>query len=358
MGTSLIKNATIWNGEAFLHADILIVDGVVAEIKKDISFSAEFVFDAGGRIVSAGLVDAHMHMRGISCKEHGTPIEASCFPFGVTTAVDAGASNENGDKEYLEQFMVKSRVFVPVTFGNNKPDFKKIKDVLLNKYQDKVVGLKVCFDTTIHDVQTIEPLKEVSEFAREYNLKIMVHSSNSPVPMMDIVEALGKGDILTHAYHGGKNNALEDNFECLRLAKTKGVYVDTGMAGYVHTDFAVYKSAILNGVTPDIISTDLTRLSAFKRGGRYGMTMCMSIAKSFGMDEKEIFKAVTSTPSKALGMEKESGILKIGTPADVAVLEYGYEPFDMTDKSGNRIFGERGYRCVLTIANGEVVYRA
>ena len=87
------------------------------------------------------------------------------------------------------------------------------------------------------------------------------------------------------------------------------------------------------------------------------MTMCMSIAKTLGMSEEEIFRAVTSSPAKALGKENEWGCLTVGGCADIAVFDYIGEGFDMTDKSGNHIESKSGYRCVLTVADGEVVYK-
>ena len=356
MGRCLIKNGKVFNGGEFLYADVLTNDDKIIAISKDITDKADFVYDAGGKIVSAGLVDVHMHMRGISSYAYGTQVEASCFPFGVTAAADAAAVN--GNKEMLDFLMVKNRVFVPVGFKNNKPNFDNIKSSLLKKYGDKAIGIKVCFDTEQYNVRTIEPLQEVCDFAKKHGFKVLVHSSNSPVSMYDMAKTLNKGDILTHAFHGGKNNASEDEFECLKLAKARGVFIDVGMAGFVHTNFAIYKLAIKKGVLPDIIGTDITRLSAFRRGGRYGMTMCMSISKAFGMSEIEIFKAVTTTPARALGMRDECGVLEVGRKADISVFDYSIEPFEMTDKEGNHTEGEKGYKCVLTLADGEIVYRA
>ena len=87
------------------------------------------------------------------------------------------------------------------------------------------------------------------------------------------------------------------------------------------------------------------------------MTMCMNIAKTLGMREEDIFRAVTSNPAKALGKESEWGSLAIGHTADIAVFEHTDEGFDLTDKAGNHIESDRGYRCVMTVADGEVVYR-
>ena len=185
----------------------------------------------------------------------------------------------------------------------------------------------------------------------------MVHCANSPTKMADILQTLGTGDILTHAFHGGAQNAAEDGFESMRAAQARGVIVDVGFAGHVHTDFAILQHALQSGIVPDLISTDITCFSAYKRGGRYGMTMCMNIARTLGMQEEDIFRAVTSNPAKALGKESEWGYLRVGHIADIAVLDYTDEGFDLTDKAGNHIGSQKGYRCVLTVSDGQVVYR-
>ena len=87
------------------------------------------------------------------------------------------------------------------------------------------------------------------------------------------------------------------------------------------------------------------------------MTMCMSIALDAGMKEEDIFKAVTSSPAKVLGKENEWGYLKEGRIADIAVFDYTNEPYSLTDNEGNHIENDLGYRCILTISNGQIVYR-
>ena len=56
-------------------------------------------------------------------------------------------------------------------------------------------------------------------------------------------------------------------------------------------------------------------------------------------------------------MENEWGHLRVGRCAGLAVFDYTNEGFDLTDKAGNHIESENGYRCVLTVADGELVYR-
>ena len=353
MSKILIKNGKVWDGERFYFADILTENEKICKIADSIDECADFEYDASGRIVSAGLVDAHMHMRGIN-KYFGIHAEMSSIPFGVTAAADA--CGVLGDKALLDSFMLKNVIFVPVEFRNNKAYFESVEK-MLEKYGEKAVGIKVYFDTQISEVKDVKPLCEVVKYADEKNLIVMVHCSNSPVPMSELLSVLRKGDILTHAYHGGTNNAGEDGFECIKTAKKRGVIIDAGFAGNVHVDFKVFGDAVCCDAAPDVISTDITRFSAYKRGGRYGMTMCMSVARHFGMNEEDIFRSVTSNPAKALGKENEWGYLKVDRCADISVLEYTNEGFYLCNKNGNEISSGKGYRCIMTVVDGEIVYK-
>lgn len=350
----LIKNGRVWNGELFSQKDILIEGAIIKEVADHISCDDAFQYDATGKIVTPGLVDIHMHMRGISPDRFGMQAEMACFPFGVTAANDAWG--EQGDKKLLDTFMIKNTVFVIVDIVNNHACFENA-DRMLEKYGTKAIGIKVCFDKSNAQVEDITPLKEACDYATEKNLKVMVHCSDSPVAMQEIIKVLRSGDILTHAFHGRGNHAMQDDFECLLIARERGIYIDVGMAADVHTNFDIFSAAIKNHIVPDIISTDLTKNSCYKRGGRYGIAMCMSVAKHLGMTEEDIFCAVTTAPAKALNKAAEWGWLKEGRTADIAVFDYTNEVFDLTDNTGTNIKSEKGYKCVLTISDGEVVYR-
>lgn len=354
MGKILIKNGRVWDGERFFVADLLTVGRLISKIQDNISDSADFVFDATGKTVSAGLVDAHTHLKGISTDSFGINAEAVCFPFGVTAAADAAA--ELGNADTLKQIGVKTLVYAATEIKNNKAYFENTLKYL-EAFGDNAVGVKVYFDETGGQVRDIAPLKEICDFAFDRELKVMVHCSNSPTGMGEILDCLTCGDTLTHAFHGEPNTSAKDGFKAVKEAQKRGVMIDVGFAGHVHTDFSVLKSAINSGVVADIISTDITRLSAFKRGGRYGLTMCMSIAKDLGLSEEKVFRAVTSNPAKALGKYNEWGSLREGGIADICVIDYGEETYCLTDKAGNTVKNTKGYRCVLTISDGEVVYR-
>lgn len=346
----LIKNGTVWTKNGYEKNDVLFEGTTVKKIEKNIESDTIRVFDAENMLVLPGLIDTHMHMKNVTIDQFGVDASAACFPHGVTCAAEASACFN--DEAFLNTFSVKNVVFVGGKYENNSFSLKNFD---YKKYGKKAIGLKIFYDTNAYDIKDVSPLKDICKIARDNNLKVMVHSTGTPVPMMEIVETLNKGDILSHAFHGGKNNSSEDNFECLKYAKEKGVIVDVGFAGYVHTDFSVLRKAIEMGVFPDTIGTDITRSSAFIRSGRYGMNFCMSILKTLGMPEEEIFKAATVNSAKALGKEGIWGELKEGS-TDACVLSYTDKPFEITDRCLNTVKDTKSYRCNLTVVNGDAVY--
>lgn len=355
MGNILIKNGRVWDGNRFFYADVLTQDQTIAKIAKNLEPEKNtYVFDATGMTVSAGLVDCHIHMLGPEPDRYGISADLSTIPFGVTAAADAGGAHAN--RELVQNHLVKNVTFVKVLIKDNQVDFT-VTEEKIRLYGDEIIGIKVYFDNASGNVLDITPLREACAYAREKNLLVMVHCSGSPTPMAEILETLSPGDILTHVFHGGNHTAADDGFSAVRDAKERGIVIDAGFAGHIHTDFGVFRAAVAQGVLPDIISTDTTRVSAYMRGGRYGLTMCMSMARTAGMTEEDIFRAVTSAPARALGKEGQWGCLAEGSCADIAVLKYENEPFSLTDKAGNILEDNQGYRCKMTVANGEVVWR-
>lgn len=354
MSKILINNGKCWDGEKFFCADILTNGKYIEKIGNSINEKADYVYDASGKIVSAGLVDLHVHLKGISTDKYGIEPHMCSFPFGVTAVNDADSIQ--GDKTLLESFSVKNTVFVRAEIEQNHTSFSETEKYL-EKFGDKAIGIKVYFDKTISEVSDITALKEACDYAKMKKLKVMVHCSNSPTSMTEIVRTLSPGDVLTHAFHGGEHSGIEEDFKAFIIAKEKGVLLDSGFAGNSHVDYKILEKSIKANFLPDIISTDITCTNAYKRGGKYGMTMCMSLAKDLGMKTEDIFKAVTSTPARILEKNEEWGYLKVGRTADIAVFDYANEGYDLTDRAGNRIKSDKGYRCMLTVSDGQIIYK-
>lgn len=349
----LIQNGRIFDGTAFFQGDVYIADGVVQSIAPNLCREAEVTFDAAGMTVLPGLVDVHMHMRGISSPAWCTDADTSCFPFGVTAAADASAME--GDRELLDSFRVKNGVFVITGTSGDRLVFDKALE-RLDRYASKVIGIKVCYDKTFNPaLRDDSQLRQICSFAHSRGLPVAVHTAHTPIPMAQLLSVLESGDIATHVYHPGPNSAAEDDFACLLDARKRGVILDACICGNEHVDYAIFRDAIAAGAHPDVMGTDLADELVFTRGGRYGLTMCMSIARYLGMEETLVFRAVTSAAGKAL--RRPWGVLEEGCAADIAVLEWADAPMDITDKRGFRIQSDVGYRCRLTLSDGQIMYR-
>lgn len=355
--STVIKNARIFDGEKFISGDILLAKGKIAgigEYSASDAFDCDYIFDVGGAVVTAGLVDIHTHLWSVSPDVFGTSAEGTGFPNGVTACVDGGAVK--GDKTLLDSMQMNTAVFVCTKVEDDRVYFEKTNE-LLEAYGDRAVGVKLYFDTTGGQAHSIEPLRQICAFARERGLKVMVHCSHSPVPMYDIVDTLSEGDILTHIYHSGESGCEENDYAALRLAREKGVVLDVGMAGHVHTDFRVLERAVECGQLPDTVSTDVTNLSAYSRGGNYGLCLCMSILRNAGVSEETVLRMVGENAARAVGRESEWGKLAVGRRADIAVLEWTDESYAFLQDENNTLRGEHSYKCMMTVCDGRVVWR-
>lgn len=347
MESLLIANGRVFDGEKFIQGDVLINGSFVERIGKGLK--ADRVLDAAGMTVLPGLVDVHLHIKGVSPPAWSVDGEKGCFPFGVTAAADASASQ--GDREGLKALPVKNGVFV---VANTKDPlcFDTVAE-RLQRYGDRVLGIKVLYDRKMNPALSDESkLIAIRDFAHARKLPLTVHTANSPVSMDTLLSVLDAGDIATHVFHGGGNNAMEDDFNCLKKARSRGVLLDSCICAGEHADFEIYRKAIAAGIYPDLIGTDLADGIA-SRG--YGLTACMSVARVLGMPEEAIFRAVTGNAGDAL--HRPWGRLKEGGPADIAVLQWAKAPMELSDRSGNRVTSDCRYICRLTLRGGRPVHQ-
>lgn len=347
----LIRNGTVWDGKALYKSDILICGGIITKISKSIDENADFCFDAENMIVSAGLTDFHTHIKGISPEHIGIECEKISYPLGVTHLLDASA--EIGDINNILNSNIDISVLARVHIFGNKADFSLTEEIL-EKYSYKVIGLKVYLDTTFTEVADARPLAEICEYARKRNLFVTVHTTNSPVSMLEIVNTLGKGDIISHAFHGGKNNAAENDFIALKTAKANGVLLDGAFSRGYHIDYSIFKDAVSKGFLPDILSTDITKEQEYIGKEKYGLTTCMGIAEKCGISKEEIFKAVTVNPARMLRGKNNGGYITVGDRADVTVFKKNLCNLQITDRRNNSVILEDILESSLIIFGNEL----
>ncbi|HLT52319.1 MAG TPA: amidohydrolase family protein, partial [Flavobacteriaceae bacterium] len=72
--TTLFKNATVWTSEQagiLENTDVLLKDGKIAKIGKNLSVQGANVIDATGKHLTAGIIDEHSHIATSSVNEGG-----------------------------------------------------------------------------------------------------------------------------------------------------------------------------------------------------------------------------------------------------------------------------------------------
>ena len=111
------------------------------------------------------------------------------------------------------------------------------------------------------------------------------------------------------------------------------------------------------GFYPDIISSDLVRVSEYTRPG-FSLLYAMSVNSAAGMPTEKILQSVTYTPAKSLGIEEKAGVIREGAPADVAILDIrDVKDKTFTDNYGNSISGNKLFVPLMTVKGGRTAYR-
>lgn len=373
----LIKNGLLIDKQNMLNkiADILIEDNRIIEISDYLDYSVDQYIDAKNCIVVPGLIDHHTHLYPFIKK--GIPAESVCFSSGVTTAVDAGSlgcENFEDAINFLDYTRLGIKLYLNVsslglsTLPNLEDlnpknfNFKKIQK-LFKKYPEELIGLKVRMSKDIVGELGYEVLKEIKKIARKISQPLMVHSTDPPGPIKNMLNLLEKGDILTHMYQKSPFTIINQNSvdSSVYEARKRGIIFEAADAR-AHFSFEIAKKAIKEKYFPDIIATDLTAFSMYQRPTAFNMLMQISKYENLGMEFSEVIKCCTTNPAKLLGLRNEIGALKVGYKADIAILkkiycdmEFGDRPYNYLEK--NILKGKFVYNSMMTIKNGEIVYR-
>src|SRR5512134_3423524 len=152
--TTLIKNGTIVTATDTYKADILVKNGVVSEIGKEISKIASEIIDAAEKWVLPGAVDVHTHldaqrdgMTTVDDFETGT---AAAAAGGTTTVVDYAEQAPGMPlAQALEDWKAKAAGRSVIDYGFHIA-LSEINDAVLSQIpgmiDSGVTSFKVCLD--------------------------------------------------------------------------------------------------------------------------------------------------------------------------------------------------------------------
>lgn len=371
-GGNLLDPAQGINNE---RRDVAFKDGKVAAVANSISpDQGSQSIDVSGKLITPGLIDLHGHFyHGAS----STAVHAdqTCLSSGTTTGVDAGSSgflNYGAMRDYVfPAHRTRLLAFLHIgavglsanrVLGGALHDMRiidvdeTVKAIKANS--GFVFGVKVRMHwDAVARWNAHEAMAKAREAATEAGVKLMVHVSGTPIPLPDVLEHLGPGDISTHAFNGNPEGILDGAGKIrpeVRAAVDRGVIMDVAHAG-VHCDVEVAKAAMDQGVMPDTISTDVHIAPA----GRtvYLMNDLVSKFHAMGMTLSDAVAASTSRPAQVLGLQDSIGSLGVGMEGDAAVWEQRQGRFVWHDSAGHNVDGALRLDTFATVMGGAVAWR-
>src|SRR5579884_4240496 len=354
--------------------DIGIAGGKIAAVAPSLpAGSARREISAKGLLVTPGLVDIHAHVF-VNAHDMGGRTDHFCRSTGVTTLCDAGSAgsaNFAGLRHVLDrEVRTRVRAFVNlsaigitgVSRGGELAHFPYADPEgcarTISENPDLAIGVKLRYGPGLVWEYTTEPVKLARKTAAAAGVPLMIHITDSPIPLPEILAEMAPGDIVTHCYHGRANGIMgeEKQFVLKEVveAQRHGIVFDCAH-GRNHFNFRMIEKALDQGFLPDTISTDLTTTSA-TRGPVWDMLTTMSKLLHFGMPLDDIIVRATASPARIMGYEGTVGTLKPGANADIAVLELRDGNFPLTDSDGSTITARRRLFARTTIKDGRIWY--
>ncbi|MFV8226526.1 amidohydrolase family protein [Christiangramia aquimixticola] len=347
----LFKNATVWTSEeagVLTNTDVLIKNGKIAEIGKDLKAGGAKVVDATGKHLTAGIVDEHSHIAASDINEAGhnssaevtmedvvDPTDINIYrnlAGGVTTIqLLHGSANPIGGRSAIlklkwgvpadEMIFQGAAPFIKFALGENV----KQSNWSGNRFPQTRMGVEQVFTDYFSQAKEYELQKKKGgdTFRKDLEMETLVEilngkrfvSSHSYIQseinmLMKVAEEFGFNiNTFTHILEGYK---VADKM------KEHGVgastFSDWWAYKYEVNDAIPYNASIMHnvGITVAINSDD----SEMSR--RLNQEAAKSV-KYGGMSEEDAWKMVTINPAKLLHIDHLVGSIKPGKQADLVL---------------------------------------
>ena len=399
----LIKNGTVIDPVAKLNevCDILISEGKIEKLGKDLDAKADEVINAKGKIVAPGLIDMHTHLRepgredeetiksGTRAAIRGGFTSVACMP-NTEPAIDSpkmvklvkdiiekdalcnvfivGAITEGRNGKKLTDFtkMAKEGIVAISDDGSCIQDKNLMLEALRAGKKDEILLIDHCEDVKISSggvvnsgfVSTKTGLRGIP-LAAEYEM------------VKRDIELAKKLSAAIHIAHV----SCKESVEAIRKAKKDGLRVTAETAPHYFTltedcvvtydtntkmnpplrtkeDVEAIKKGLSDG-TIDVIATDHAPHTDSEKDvefdfapfGIIGLETALSLAAAELVEKKtlswpELIAKMSSNPAKILG--RSGGSLKKGASADVIIIDperkYVYKKAQVESKSKNSPF--------------------
>ena len=359
--TILIKNATVWTNEAdgiLTATDVLLKDGKIAKIGKNLSDAADRIIDGTGKHLTAGIIDEHSHIAASAINDVATnsslvriedvlnseDVDIYRALSGGVTAIQIlhGSANPIGGQSALiklrwgaapEQLKIADADgFIKFALGEN---VKRSSSNSSIRFPQTRMGVEQVY------VDAFTAAREYEDAWKAYNALSKKEKAKAVPPRKDItmetmLEILnGERFISCHSYVQSEINML------MKVAEQFGFRINTfthilegykvadkmkehGVGASTFSDWWNYKwevryaipynATILHneGVLTAINSDDAEMMR------RLNQEAAKSV-KYGGMSQEDAMKLVTLNPAKLLHLDRTMGSVKVGKDADVVL---------------------------------------
>lgn len=377
--------------------DILIEDGHISKIGKDIEVSKEIkVIDATDKIVMPGFINTHTHIAMSIFRDtldgYGLqdwlnkkiwPMEAklteediyyasllSCIEMiktGTTTFNDQYFMAESTIKAVLETGlnMHTTRTIMDLS-GDGDIKLKELED-LINRYNNKYENITI--NAGIHGLYTTsrECVEKAVRLAKKYNLYIHMHFAENTKEIEDI-KKIHKTDYpvnLLNKYFKGINLVLA---HCVKMDENDIKKLDKKFVNVAHCPVsnlrlgcgvAKVNSFLKNGIN---VSLGTDGQGSGSNLDMFETMKCAALLQK-GINEDatlltayEVIKMATINGAKALGIDNKTGSIEEGKNADLIILDLNsITTQPINDVFSNIVYNVKGNNVITTISNGKVL---
>lgn len=393
----LIKNANMIDAYEKFKGDILIIDGKINQIGKEINKEGIEIIDAKGLTLMPSFIDTHAHFRdpGLTHKEDMESGSKAAAKGGYTGVCLMGNTNPIcSSKEVVEYARNRAKevglidihqcISITENFGG-----KSIEH--LNAFDDDKELIAITDDGV--GVMDSSIMMKAMEKAKENNWIVMSHAEDKTFSKIDMriaedlmtIRDLYLAKITNARLHMAHVSTVEA-IEAIRRAKKEGANVTCEVTPHhigLTTEESNYRvnppirekedvksiiEAIKDG-TVDCIGTDhAPHTEEDKAKGAPGMvgletafSICYTeLVRKNNISINKLSEIMSRNPANILGMNK--GSLTIGKDGDLVLVDLNKEIVvdreSFVSKGKNTPFHGRKYfgEVVMTIKGGKVIY--
>jgi imidazolonepropionase-like amidohydrolase len=359
--TYLIRNATVWTNEAegiMQNADVLVRDGKIAQVGKNLSASGATVIDGTGKHLTSGVIDEHTHIAASSINDVAVNsgmvrmkdvVESDDINIyrqlsgGVTAAqLLHGSANPIGGQSALiklrwgvtpeEMLIEDADGFIKFALGENVKRSSNSNSV---RYPQTRMGVEQVF------MDAFTRAKAYDDEWKAYNALSAKEKAKAVKPRRDLaLETMaeiinGERFISCHSYVQSEINML------MKVAEKFGFTVNTfthilegykvadkmaahGASGSTFADWWAYKFEVRYAIpyNPVLMQMAGVNVAINSDDAEMARRLNQEAAKSVkygGMSEEDAWKMVTLNPAKMLHLDDRMGSIKVGKDADLVL---------------------------------------